>query len=72
MTREAIRTWGGIIIGFLDTESNGDVTAREWSGAILGFYKKSRNQTTDFFGRILYTGNCTSALIIAKYKGFTI
>ena len=69
MNRETIRTWGGTIIGYLDTESNGDVTARDFSGTILGYYRKGRNMTTDFSGTGLYQGNCASALIIEKYKG---
>ena len=64
MTRETIKSSSFIILGYLDTESNGDVVARDSSGRIVGYYKKRNNTTTDFSGRILYYGNCAVALII--------
>ncbi len=62
---EYIREYpSGMIIGILTTKPNGDVEARDFnSRMILGFYRKSRNVTTDFYGRTIATGNCVSALI---------
>ena len=65
--RETIRKWGGTIIGYIDVESNGDKTVRDFSGCILGYYRKSRNQTTDFSGRILYEGDMASALLVVRF-----
>lgn len=64
MGRETIKSYTGAIIGYLDTESNGDVVAKDSSGRIVGYYKKSNNATTDFSGRILFYGNCAVALIV--------
>ena len=62
--RETIKSFSGYILGYLDTDSSGDVTAKDFSGRILGYYRKSRNVTTDFSGRILFYGNCAVAFII--------
>ena len=62
--RDTIRDWYGCILGYRDIDSNGDVTARDWYGKILGYYRKNRNQTCDISGKILYTGDCTSHLIL--------
>ena len=64
MTRETIKTWAGVVLGYIETEPNGDAVAKAFSGRILGYYKKSNNVTTDFAGRWLYQGNCLSALIV--------
>lgn len=64
MGRETIKSYTGVILGYLDTDSNGDVVAKDSSGRIVGYYRKRNNTTTDFAGRILYIGNCVVALII--------
>ena len=69
MAKETISLWGGTIIGYIETDSNGDAKATDWFGKILGFYKKKNNTTTDWFGKILYKGNCLSSLIVDNYKG---
>ena len=64
--RETIREFSGSVIGYLDHESNGDITVKEFSGRILGKYEASSDTTKDFYGRILYRGNMASALLIIK------
>ena len=64
--RETIREYSGMIIGYLDHESNGDIVAKEYSGVIIGYYRKSSDVTTDFHGRILYRGNMAPALLVKK------
>lgn len=64
MSRETIKSYSGSILGYLDTEGNGDVVAKSFDGRILGYYRKSNNVTTDFSGRYLFYGNCAVALII--------
>ena len=62
--RVYIKDFYGKIIGMLDTDpKTGDVTARDFNGTILGFYRKSENQTKDFYGRILTIGDTTASLI---------
>ena len=64
MGRETIRTWQGQIIGYLDHESNGDITVRNFSGVILGRYVAREDMTKDFYGRNLYRGNMAAALLV--------
>ena len=64
--RETIRDYAGLIIGYLDYESNGDVTARNLAGQKLGYYEAMSGTTKDFYGRILYRGNMAPALLILK------
>ena len=64
--RETIKSFSGAILGYLETESNGDITGKDYSGRILGYYRKSNNATTDFAGKILYYGNCVVALIVNR------
>jgi len=60
---EKIKEFSGRIIAILTHENNGDITVRDFSGRILGYYRKSRDVTTDFSGRVLYYGNAAAALI---------
>jgi len=62
--RETIREYNGMIVGYLDYESNGDIVVRSYAGKILGRYEKSYNVTKDFYGRILYRGNMAPALLV--------
>ena len=60
---ERIREFSGRTIAILTHENNGDITVRDFAGKILGYYRKSRDVTTDFSGKILYYGNAAAALI---------
>ena len=52
------------IIGIIRTLPNGDIEARDFSSRrILGYYRKARNVTTDFYGRMLTQGNAVVGLI---------
>ena len=62
--RETIREFSGVIIGYLDHESNGDITVRSFYGKILGRYERSSDVTKDFYGKILYRGNMAAALLV--------
>ena len=62
--RETIREFSGVIIGYLEHESNGDITVKNFYGKILGRYVAREDVTKDFYGKILYRGNMASALLI--------
>ena len=62
--RETIREFSGSVVGYLDHESNGDITVRNFYGKVLGRYERSSDTTKDFYGRILYHGNMASALLV--------
>ena len=50
-TKEPIKDWQGKILGFIETESNGNKVLRDFYGRILGKYDKNSNVTRDFYGR---------------------
>lgn len=66
--KETIRTWDGRIIGYLETDYQGNITARDFYGRILGKYEKSLDVTRDFYGRIVSRGNTASGLIWQEYN----
>ena len=64
---ETIRDFAGRFIAIYEYHDNGDITVRDWqSRMILGYYRKSRDVTTDFSGRVLYRGNAVGMLIGRK------
>lgn len=63
MAEETIKDWTGKIIAYIETKPNGDKVVRAFSRRILGYYYKSRNVTTDFYGKILAYGDATGMLI---------
>ena len=66
MERMTIRDKNCMIIGYIETESNGDKVARAYSGLILGRYIKSRDVTTDVAGRILWYGDMVSCCLVLR------
>ena len=54
-------------IAILTYEDNGDIEVQDWqSRMIVGYYRKSRDVTTDFHGRIIARGNAVGMLIGRK------
>ena len=54
-------------IAILTYEDNGDIKVQDWqSRFIVGYYRKSRDVTTDFYGRIIARGNAVGMLIGRK------
>ncbi len=52
-----IKDFYGRVIGTIVEENNGDKTIKDFYGRPLGYYKKSRDVTTDFYGRVVATGD---------------
>lgn len=64
MRDEFIKNKSGKILGVIRYHDNGDQTALNYPGyKILGYYRASRNVTTDYYGKIISTGNSVIALI---------
>lgn len=63
MSRETIKDFYGKVLGFVDTEANGDKIARDFYGKIVGRYKKSSNTTYDFYGKIVARGDAVVGTI---------
>jgi hypothetical protein len=61
--RNNIKDFYGAVVGYTEVDARGDVTAHDRYGKILGTFKKDRNVTVDFYGRILANGDITSSLV---------
>ena len=61
-----IRDYYGRIIGYVETEPNGDKIFRDFYRRILGKYNKALNVTRDFYGRIVARGDAGTGLIYAE------
>lgn len=59
MEKMYIKKFSGYIVGIIEIDSNGDKTVKEFSGKILGYYRKNRDVTTDFYGKIIAFGDIT-------------
>jgi len=58
MQTEYIKEFNGRIIGILETLDNGDQQVRDFNTRfILGYYRAKYNHTTDFYGRVVSSGN---------------
>lgn len=66
--KETIKDFYGKILGFVETQPNGNKTATDFYGRIVGFYKKDQDITTDFYGRIIARGDCVVGLIPRNLK----
>ena len=56
-SRETIRDWTGKIIGFIDTDNEGNKTVRDFYGRITGRYDKRFNVTSSLLNQELYKIN---------------
>ena len=64
---ETIRDFAGRFIAILTYEDNGDIKVQDWqSRMVVGYYRKSRDVTTDFYGKIIARGNAVGMLIGRK------
>ena len=63
VSKEPVRLFSGKIIGYLETDKDGNQQARDFYGKILGTYDKKFNVTRDFYGKILGKGNQVTGLI---------
>ena len=61
-----IKDFYGRVIGTVIEESNGDKTIKDFYGRPLGYYKKSRDVTTDFYGRVVASGDQLAMLLNAE------
>jgi len=61
--RNNIKDFYGAVIGYVDVDAQGNATAHDRYGKILGTFKKDRNVTLDFYGRVLASGDITSSLV---------
>lgn len=60
---QIIRDFSGRIVGYIETDSQGNKIIRDFYKVILGKYDKKSNITRDFYGKILARGDISSSLI---------
>lgn len=58
-----IKDFYGRVIDTVVEENNGDKTIKDFYGRPLGYYKKGRNVTTDFYGRVVASGDQLTMLL---------
>ena len=68
MEKETLRDYYGRILGYIETDNQGNQTVRNFYGKILGKYDKATNTTRDFYGKIIARGNQASSLIYRENK----
>lgn len=68
MFGEPVRDWTGRVLGFVETDKNGNQTVRNFGGKVLAYYNKQRDWTTDFAGKVLSRGNTAISYIYLEKK----
>lgn len=68
MERMEIKIFNGPIVGFIDIDPNGNKTVKDYGGRILGYYNSQRNETTDFYRRVIAYGDITGIFFKDKIK----
>ena len=63
---QVIKDFHGRIIGFIETDSQGNKTVRDYYRRILGFYNKKLNVTQDFNKRVVATGDVCANFLTFK------
>ena len=49
--------------GTIETDAEGNQTAKDFYHRIVGYYRAKQDVTTDFYGRIVAHGNAVAGLI---------
>lgn len=66
--RERIKDWTGKLIGFIDTDPEGNKVIRDFYGRIKGKYNKRLNITQDFYGRTVAKGDQSAMMLTYENK----
>jgi len=66
ISKVAIREFSGKIIGWLETDKDGNQQIRNFHGKILGKYDKALDCTRDFYGKIITKGNTVNGLLYSR------
>lgn len=63
MQEETIREFSGKIIGYIETDAQGNKTVRNFYRQIVGRYDANAKVTRDFYGRIVAKGDVSTGLL---------
>lgn len=66
MQIQTIRDFYNRIIGYIETDKDGNKTVRDFYRKILGRYDKKHDVTRDFYNRIIGKGDLSAMLINRK------
>ena len=55
--KEPVRAFNGKIIGWVETDNEGNQLIRAFTGKVLAKYDKKFDVTRDFYGRVISRGN---------------
>ena len=66
MTKDIIRDFYGRIIGYIETDNNGNKIVRDFYRRVLGRYDKKHDVTRDFYNRIIARGDQSASLLFRK------
>lgn len=61
--RQALNDHTGRVLGYIDSDAQGNLRLTAATGRLLGTYRPSINQTYDATGRMVGTGNLLSMLL---------
>ena len=64
MQEKAIKNFGGKIIGYISTDAEGSKTVMDYNRRILGYYDARRDETTDFYRRVIAYGDISGVFFI--------
>lgn len=63
MTTETIRDVNGKIVGYIDTDAQGNKVIKNFYRIIKGYYNAKDNVTRDFYRRIVAHGDVSASLL---------
>lgn len=68
MNKQIIKDWRGKIIGYIETDHQGNKVVRDFYRKVLGRYDKRADVTRDFYGRIIARGDQCGLLLTASSR----
>lgn len=60
---QTVRDFSGRILGYIETDNQGNKIIRDFYRVILGKYDKKNNVTRDFYGRVVARGDASASFI---------
>jgi hypothetical protein len=64
MSKVQLRNRRGVLLGTIDTQSNGKQILRDKRGVLKGNYDPKTNQTRDRSGKLVAKGNLLTTLLV--------
>ena len=68
MQEKTIKNFGGRIIGYIMTDAAGNKTVTDFNRRILGYYDARRDETMDFYRRVIAYGDISGVFFKDEIK----